>query len=200
MEQSSEPAYPPTPVTVKELLAWSYANLAMAHYAVENGADKYDKRAFSIRKRLYFGLMKGTMKMRTIFDDEKVKLRTGHCCNYCGAVDKLSVDHVFARNTGGPDQADNLIYACRSCNSSKGKRDLMEWAATREQFLPLMIVRRYLKLIYRWCEERALLDSPWKTIETTEAPFKLQYLPLKYPAPKALVLSVVARQGTAQVD
>lgn len=47
--------------------------------------------------------------------------RDGHICRYCdGPAD--SVDHVFPRVKGGLTVEDNLVAACRSCNSRKGGR------------------------------------------------------------------------------
>lgn len=61
--------------TVRELIYYSYANLAMAHTAVERNQEKYGTFNYVIRAKLFKGLKDGTMNMRTIFDDEKIKLR-----------------------------------------------------------------------------------------------------------------------------
>ncbi len=53
---------------VKELLFWSYANLAMAHTAVNRKQEKYASFNYMIRARLFKGLMEGSMNIRTIFD------------------------------------------------------------------------------------------------------------------------------------
>jgi len=107
--------------TVREAIYYSYANLAMAHTAVDRKQKKYGPFNFMIRAKLFKGLKDGTMNMRTIFDDEKIKLQIGQVCNYCGAVEHLVLDHIFPKTYGGRDNADNLVLACRSCNSSKGK-------------------------------------------------------------------------------
>ncbi len=106
--------------TVGEILYWSYANLAMAHMAVENSKEKYGVPNYVVRAKLFKGLKDGSMKMGTIFSDEKIKLKTGQYCNYCGSPESLSLDHVLPQKRGGQDNAENLIYACRRCNSSKG--------------------------------------------------------------------------------
>ena len=68
--------------TIGELIFWSYANLAMAHTAVEKKQEKYGVSNYVIRAKLFKGLKDGTMNMRTFFDDEKIKLQTGQICNY----------------------------------------------------------------------------------------------------------------------
>ncbi|NLB62895.1 MAG: HNH endonuclease [Fibrobacter sp.] len=178
--------------TVAELIYYSYANLAMAHTAVDREQDKYASFNFMIRARLFKGLKTGKMNMRSIFDDEKIKLQTGSICNYCGASDNLSLDHIFPKKFGGTDDAENLIYACRSCNSSKGAKDLMDWMEFRGEFLPLMIIRRYLKLTFNYCQKHDLLDKKIEELEQMELPFKITALPVKFPSPKTLTLNACA--------
>lgn len=176
--------------TVKELIYYSYANLAMAHTAVDKKQEKYGTFNFMIRAKLFKGLKDGTMNMRTIFDDEKIKLQTGQICNYCGSADKLALDHIFPQKYGGKDNAENLIFACRTCNSSKGKKDLMEWMNYRGQFLPLMIIRRYLKLTFNYCNDFGLLDKKIEELREMELPFKIDLLPTNYPKPNELTLII----------
>lgn len=176
--------------TVRELIYYSYANLAMAHTAIDKKQVKYGTFNFMIRAKLFKGLKHGTMNMRTIFDDEKIKLQTGQICNYCGSTEKLALDHIFPQRYGGQDNAENLIFACRTCNSSKGKKDLMEWMNYRGQFLPLMIIRRYLKLTYNFCNDNGLLDKKIEELKGLELPFKIDLLPTSYPKPTELELTI----------
>ncbi len=176
--------------TVRELIYYSYANLAMAHTAVEKKQEKYEIFNFMIRAKLFKGLKDRTMNMRTIFDDEKIKLQTGQICNYCGSTEKLALDHIFPQKYGGQDNAENLIFACRTCNSSKGKKDLVEWMIFRGQFLPLMVIRRYLKLTFKYCIENDLIDKQITELKGLELPFKIELLPTSYPKPNLLTLNM----------
>ncbi|MBU1169568.1 MAG: HNH endonuclease [Proteobacteria bacterium] len=175
---------------VKNLLFWSYANLAMAHTAVDRKQEKYVPFNYMIRAKLFKGLMDGSMNIRTIFDDEKIKLLSGNKCSYCGATDDLALDHIFPQKYGGKDAGDNLIYACRSCNSSKGKKDLMEWMEYKDSFPPLMILRRYLKLVVTYCIEKKLMESQVKDLVNNNLPFKIEFIPVTYPKPHNLTLVV----------
>ncbi|MCH7413582.1 HNH endonuclease [Belliella sp. R4-6] len=179
----------PKYTTVKELIFWSYANLAMAHSAVDRNQEKYNTFNYVIRAKLFKGLKEGTMKMRSIFDDEKIKLKSGQVCNYCGGTQNLALDHIFPQKYGGLDTGENLIFACRSCNSSKGKKDLMQWMSTKENFLPLMVIRRYLKLTYVFCDLNDYLDLSPEDLLEKELPIKLQYIPTSFPKPVELLLS-----------
>ncbi|OJV33691.1 MAG: hypothetical protein BGO29_02245 [Bacteroidales bacterium 36-12] len=175
--------------TVRELIYLSYANLAMAHTAVDKKQEKYGTFNYMIRAKLFKGLKEGTMNMRTIFDDEKIKLQTGQICNYCGSTEKLALDHIFPQKYGGKDDAENLIFACKTCNSSKGKKDLMEWMSFRGQFLPLMTIRRYLKLIFNYCLENNLIDKNIEELKEMELPFNISLLPTNFPNPNELILN-----------
>ena len=174
--------------SVKEVLFWSYANLAMAHMAVEKKQKRYTTLNYMVRAKLFKGLMEGTMNIRTLFDDEKIKLLFGNRCSYCGSNDDLVLDHIFAKKLGGKDSGDNLIYACRSCNSSKGKKDLMEWMNYKNTFPPLMILRRYLKLVIIYCIENNLMEYSISDIKNQKHPFNIEYIPINYPKPSELVL------------
>ena len=143
-----------------------------------------------IRAKLFKGLKEGTMNMRSIFDDEKIKLQTGQICNYCGSSKKLALDHILPQRFGGKDNAENLIYACKTCNSSKGKKDLMEWMSFRGKFLPLMVIRRYLKLTYSYCLENNLIDKKIDELKDMELPLRIDLLPTLYPTPNNLMLNI----------
>ena len=180
---------------LKDRIYFSYANLAMAHSAVTKKQNEYEKLNLIIRAKLLKGLQSGNMNMRTIFDDEKVKLQTGQICNYCGSNEKLALDHIFPQKYGGKDDAENLIFACKTCNSSKGKKDLMEWMIFRNEFLPLMVIRRYLKLVYKYSNENNLLDKDISELEKLELPFKIQYLPTEFPKPRFLKLNIIEKEN-----
>lgn len=111
--------------TVREHIAWSYANLACAHSAIQSGAKKYSRVNYMIRAKLYKGLTSGTMSMRSLFDDERVKYDYPMSCCYCGAIDDLHMDHLLPKSRGGWNSSDNLVWACKSCNSSKRDRDVL---------------------------------------------------------------------------
>jgi len=172
--------------TIGESLHWSYANLAMAHAAVSSQATGYGKPHYMIRARLYKGLRAGSMKLGSLLDDERLKLVLPRACCYCGVSNGLSLDHLFPSKSGGPDTGDNVVWACRPCNSSKGARDLVEWLVSRGQFPPLLLLRRYLKLAIQCCEDRGLLDVPIS--EAPALPFSLGAIPHAFPAPSNLIL------------
>ncbi len=48
--------------------------------------------------------------------------RDGHKCVYCGATERLTIDHKVPISRGGQTKTANLLTACHSCNSSKGNQ------------------------------------------------------------------------------
>ncbi len=54
--------------------------------------------------------------------------KTSGRCHYCGSMLELKttfcVDHIVPRSGGGEHHIDNVVPACRSCNSAKGTKPL----------------------------------------------------------------------------
>ena len=51
-----------------------------------------------------------------------VFLRDRFTCQYCGARDELTFDHVIPRSKGGQTTWDNVVAACSPCNLTKADR------------------------------------------------------------------------------
>jgi 5-methylcytosine-specific restriction endonuclease McrA len=51
-----------------------------------------------------------------------VFLRDRFTCQYCGARDDLTFDHVIPRSKGGQTTWDNVVAACSPCNLTKADR------------------------------------------------------------------------------
>lgn len=57
--------------------------------------------------------------------DQPVRGRAGGLCEYCHAPEsfypeRFQIDHVIARQHGGPTEAENLALCCLTCNLRKG--------------------------------------------------------------------------------
>lgn len=55
---------------------------------------------------------------RVAITRRSVFARDGHRCQYCGAQAE-NIDHVVPRSRGGTHTWDNVVAACRRCNSAK---------------------------------------------------------------------------------
>ncbi len=52
---------------------------------------------------------------------------SGGACLYCGAVEKLTVDHFVPVVLGGATIVSNRVPACATCNYRKGKNEPETW-------------------------------------------------------------------------
>ena len=160
--------------TAREYLATMYARV-ICERILRNNANKLTYghcAAIGMKERRK--ILSGETRPRGIDErDERIKL-DGRCLYCGGAAD--SIDHVIPRLAGGPDAADNLIPACKACNSSKGATDLCVWA-DRKGFLPLNVLRRYLVLAWNWTERNGLLDATVEQLESANPPFSVGRVP-----------------------
>lgn len=149
--------------------------------AEKRGLAKRDRLSWMIRAKLFKGLRNGTMNVGTLFADV-LNMPSDHCI-YCGATPppKLHGDHLIPRHRGGPESGDNLVWACRPCNSSKNARDLLEWYASKDEFSPLALMRRYLKLAVAEARSREIMDV--RLADKPAVTFSIDYVPTNYPEP-----------------
>ncbi len=59
---------------------------------------------------------------RPAFTRFNVFLRDRFVCQYCGADDELTFDHLVPRSKGGRTTWENVVAACSTCNLRKGGR------------------------------------------------------------------------------
>ncbi len=62
---------------------------------------------------------------RRALNRRAVFLRDDHTCQYCGGVAE-SIDHVIPKSRGGEHTWENVVAACKRCNSAKRDRLLHE--------------------------------------------------------------------------
>ncbi len=93
---------------------------------------------------------------RILLTRRNVLRRDGNRCQYCGARERLTLDHVLPRSRKGPDAWENLVAACVPCNNRKGNRTPEEagMRLRRPPFRPshVMFLRDFL----------GTLDDAWR--------------------------------------
>jgi len=72
-------------------------------------------------------------------DEQAVYELNGHVCIYCGTTENLELDHVAPLTKGGAHCEENLVVACRSCNSSKHDKPLEEWLQTQPRAIAWVV-------------------------------------------------------------
>lgn len=69
--------------------------------------------------------------------------RFDNMCAYCGESKPLTLDHFIPLSKGGVDSFENIIPACKTCNSSKGNRDAEVWFKNKPFFSPYKLTNIY---------------------------------------------------------
>lgn len=161
----------------KEHLFWTYANMNMLRAFLESGKEKYDRVCYSVRSKAYKSYKEGKWNIHSLYEDNNWKMSHGQQkCWYCGRMvsecGKLTAEHVFPHNLGGDDSFDNITYACQSCNSSKGTKDLIIWYKnTFNDYPPVPLVCIYLKLVYKYSVQNKLFELSEDRLHDIRLPF-----------------------------
>lgn len=89
-------------------------------------------------------------------DNRKVSLRLARAtsCLMCDEPigEDSTGDHIVALHNGGPAGIENYLPLCKRCNSSKGKRDLLEWWQIKDRQVDELsadVLCAYVRLTYR---------------------------------------------------
>lgn len=88
-------------------------------------------------------LVSDTLPKRRVmqFSRRNLLRRDNHTCQYCGAKEHLTVDHVLPKTKGGRSTWTNCVMACLDCNAKKADR-------TPEQADMHLQVRPDIKSVY----------------------------------------------------
>lgn len=146
--------------TLAELLYHRYAVLSALHACLDKGIREQGKLFFSVYHGRHKGFLSGKIKISSLNKDEKLKMSLPQCCVYCGATDKLTIDHLLPTRKGGEDIPENYVWACNSCNSSKRDRDVIAWLREKGKSPSILVYRRYVKLVLVYAEKYGLMDCP----------------------------------------
>lgn len=144
---------PPKAVkTIRDLIFWQYAKIISESAGI-------GKRQFGFVMDRYKKLSSGQINWSTSIREYVKEKEQKDACIYCGAKETLTLEHVMPRCRGGPDIADNAIWVCQRCNSSKGEKRLYEWFGLgRRNEIPRIAEGKYLKLLYAFHEEFGTLE------------------------------------------
>lgn len=149
---------PPSAVrTLQDLLYWQYAKII-------SGSAGIGKRQYAFIMDRFVRLRKGEIAWDSIREYVK-EHEDVHECIYCGLVTtNLTLEHLFPRALHGPQDEKNAVWACTSCNASKGSRRLYEyWTAGHglqeaKYGVPRIAEGKYLKLLHDVLGRSRLLD------------------------------------------
>jgi 5-methylcytosine-specific restriction endonuclease McrA len=114
------------PLSYYPLSLWSWQDAIKAVFLERvNIVSEYDRivrsPSFEFKLPSVVSLKTYVKPSRTpAFTRFNVFLRDRFTCQYCGAHDDLTFDHVTPRSKGGHTTWDNVVAACSPCNLAKG--------------------------------------------------------------------------------
>ncbi len=147
---------PPAIKSVRDLIHWQYAKII----ADSAGMGKKNWRFIMNRfkklqqEEIFWNELREYVKEREKSDE----------CIFCATKTSLTIDHLFPRSMNGPDTEKNIIWICKSCNSSKGAKRLYEYYTIKEGLkgakydVPRIAEGKYLKLLFELFQENDMLD------------------------------------------
>ena len=160
---------PPAVVkTVKDLIFWQYAKII----AASAGVGKYDY-GFVMNK--FKQLRQGEIFWNEIREYVKEKEHPNECI-FCGSKTSLTLEHLLPQSFNGPNTERNVIWICKSCNSSKGSRRLYEYWAIKagveaaKYDVPRIAEGKYLKFAYETLKENNLLETDQRSLVAAICP------------------------------
>jgi len=142
---------PPAAVrTIRDQIYWQYAKI------ISNSAGE-GKENYGFIMNRFKELKSGNIEWSSAIREYVKERQIGGSCVYCGSRAQLTLEHVLPRARRGPDVADNAVWVCKSCNSSKGSKRLYEWYGLENRdAVPRVAEGKYLKLLYALHEGGAL--------------------------------------------
>lgn len=118
------------------------------------------------------GILKMTRQtsFRKIMIEISYQMKGKDVCQYCYkkfAKEKMTIDHMFPIDFGGPTISDNLLPACKKCNNEKGNMTYQQYMAFLEakdvglEEKYLKTLKKYQELIRK--EKRYQIQKSWIT-------------------------------------
>lgn len=147
--------------TVRQLIYWQYAKLICS-------SALGSRTEFSFITMIYKKLLSGEMKPSSLMRENKILVKQDNACVYCGSTEHLQWEHLIPRSIGGPDNIDNLVLSCRTCNLKKGVRDPFQWyGSKRVGELPRVVIGKFLKLVLEAHERNGSIDQSGISADST---------------------------------
>ena len=147
--------------SVRDRILYEYAKLIVRSAVGGRPGRDADRsehdRYWGMLTAKYSELCSGEISPSSILRENKALVEQGSECAYCGSFQEVQWEHLIPLSDGGPDTIDNQVRACRSCNSSKGAKDLVVWWSGREEAIPRLVLGKYLKLLWERHDENGTL-------------------------------------------
>lgn len=156
--------------TIRDLIFYQYAKI-IAKSALGLEAKK---TAYGFIKNTFRQLRDDDKKWSEILREDRQFIEADKKCVYCGSDSDLQWEHIVPKSLTINERCPscdriqgihNQIWACRSCNASKGAnglyhflRELHPDAKPFSDILPPLLEKKYLKTIYYCHQCKGTLD------------------------------------------
>jgi hypothetical protein len=148
---------PPFVKTIREEILYEYAKL------ISRSAYSSLQRAFITDR--FKKLRNGEITISGTIREWEREQELPQECVFCGSKEELTSDHLIPRNRGGDDTADNLVLACRLCNTSRGDKGIFEWLGLeKKDNLHRLVAGKYLKQLLKLHEIVGTLEISKKEL------------------------------------
>ena len=148
---------PPSAVkSVKDLIFWQYAKIIAESACI-------GKRDYGFVMAKFKQLRQGEIFWNEIREYVKEKENKDECI-FCGETKSLTLEHLLPQCFNGPDTEKNVVWICKSCDSSKGSRRLYEYWAIKagveaaKYDVPRIAEGKYLKFAFETLKENGFLE------------------------------------------
>lgn len=156
--------------TIRQLIYYQYAKI-VAKSALGQDAKK---ESYGFIKKTFRDFVNSDKTWSDIIREDKQFIQGEKRCIYCNSVKDLTWEHIVSRSLKINDRCPtcdkiqgihNMIWACKSCNSSKGDKGLYHYFQSihpTPKFydeIPPLLEKKYLKTIFFCHQCNGTLDS-----------------------------------------
>ncbi len=122
----------PVKKVLKKLMSGSTSLHVLEYYEEVVETPNHTVKIPSVVRLTYHLNLKKNVKSQA-GKKAKIFARDSYKCFYCGYAGTnldLTLDHIIPKSVGGDSSANNLITACKKCNSAKNDQSIEEFGFT----------------------------------------------------------------------
>jgi len=161
--------------TIRDQIFFQYAKIIACKVLKCANGKEAKKKGYGFIKNTFRELRDGNKRWSDILREDWQFIESDKKCIYCGSEKNLDKEHIVPRSINIKPVCEtcdkiqgihNQIWACESCNSSKGDKGLYEFFKDRYpserkfyDIIPPLVEKKYLKTIFSCHECAGTLDS-----------------------------------------
>lgn len=161
--------------TIRDLIYYQYAKIIAKSTFSKSDGREVKRQHCGFIKKTFKDLQSGAKSWSKITREDKQFVEAEKKCIYCEAESELCYEHIIPRSLQVTPQCKtceeiqgihNQVWACKRCNSLKGTKGLYEFFKAKYlnekkfyDFIPRLLEKKYLKLIYNCHECAQTLNS-----------------------------------------